>query len=163
MEEPNQEPGPFLKMSDAQVIDGVALAEKPSTGKDKQVSVYDPFSSSFSPFDTSNDREPLADRLNLPYVNASHNASAPVLSLIPPGKPHRSVTSPLQRRRNLNWAPECAVYHTFHSSEYDRRSGPATCNQLTPQIAQQIKDELNGYKMEEMDVHPSSRIHTHFL
>lgn len=27
---------------------------------------------------------------------------------------------------------------------------------------QQIKEELNSYKMEEMDVHPSSRQLTHF-
>lgn len=85
------------------------------------------------------------------------------LNLPSEGKGHRSATTPPVEKRNINWAPECAIYHTFHAEVYDRRSEPATCNRLTPQLAQQIKDELNGYKMEEMDVHPSSRIHTHFL
>lgn len=129
---------------------------------------YDPFSQSFSPFESNIDREPLADRLNFPYAHPGLNLSAPVLSsmslnLPGGGKPHRSATSPPVEKRNINWAPECAIYHTFHAEVYDRRSEPATCNRLTPQLAQQIKDELNGYKMEEMDVHPSSRIHTHFL
>ena len=96
------------------------------------------------------------------------NSSAPVLASMtlnsrPGAKPQRSVTSPPVEKRNINWAPECAIYHTFHAEVYDRRSEPATCNRLTPQLAQQIKDELNGFKLEEMDVHPASRINTHFL
>lgn len=137
-------PGPLDKVSKATNVD------------------LDPFSPSFSPFDSTLDREPLADRLNFPYGHPSMNTSAPVLSLQPDRiKAHRSATTPAKKA--LNWAPECAIYHTFHATEYDRRSEPATCNRLTPQIAQQIKDELNGYKMEEMPVHPSSRINTHFL
>lgn len=151
-------PGPMSKVSqspDPALFDGTS------------VNKHDPFSSNFSPFDSTLDREPLADRLNFPYANPSMNTSAPVLSLMgrndgQHGKPQRSAT-PLQEKKNLNWAPECAIYHTFHSTEYDRRSEQATCNRLTPQLAQQIKDELNGYKMEEMPVHPSSRVHTHFL
>lgn len=157
------EPGPMAKLPAPQNvnIDGVKQAG------DRTFENYDPFSPAFAPFDPpSGEREPLAERLHVPYANAAHNTSAPTLSKMPSsGKllmATRAVTAPLQRK-NLNWAPECAVYHTFHASEYDRRSEPATCNRLTPQLAQQIKDELNGYKMEEMDVHPSSRIHTHFL
>lgn len=41
---------------------------------------------------------------------------------------------------------------------YDRRSEPATWSRLTPALAQRIKEELNSYKMEEMEVHTSSRI-----
>lgn len=138
------QPGPLDKVSKATHVD------------------LDPFSPSFSPFESSLDREPLADRLNFPYGHPNMNTSAPVLSLQPDRiKAHRSATTPAKKA--LNWAPECAIYHTFHATEYDRRSEPATCNRLTPQLAQQIKDELNGYKMEEMPVHPSSRIHTHFL
>lgn len=37
-------------------------------------------------------------------------------------------------------------------------SEPATCNRLTPALAQEIKAFLNHYKLEEMDVHPSSRV-----
>ncbi len=49
------------------------------------------------------------------------------------------------------------MYDTFSPLAYDRRSEPATCNQLTPALAQRIKEELNAYKMEEMEVHHSSR------
>jgi hypothetical protein len=31
--------------------------------------------------------------------------------------------------------------------EYDRRGDIATCNRLTPMLAQQIKEELNSFKM----------------
>ncbi|KAJ9101216.1 hypothetical protein QFC21_003435 [Naganishia friedmannii] len=155
------EPGPLVKIpsQDPDHLDGKS---------NKHASTYDPFSQSFSPFESQMDREPFADRLNFPYANFAMNSSAPVLTSMgvnPPngGKPYRSLTAPPVQKRNINWAPECAIYHTFHAEVYDRRSEPATCNRLTPQLAQQIKDELNGYKMEEMDVHPSSRIHTHFL
>ncbi len=157
----SQEPGPLSRVpaQDPDNIDGV-----------KQEKDYDPFSPTFSPFENpapQMEREPLAERVNFPYANAAHNTSAPALSNAlsggKSGKSTRAVTAPVRVRKNLIWSPECAVYHTFHASEYDRRSEPATCNRLTPQLAQQIKDELNGYKMEEMDVHPSSRVHTHFL
>ncbi|KAI5451302.1 hypothetical protein NCC49_001897 [Naganishia albida] len=156
-----RQPGPLAKIPshDPDHLDGK---------NNKHESNYDPFSQSFSPFESNIDREPLADRLNFPYTHPGLNLSAPVLSsmslnLPGGGKPYRSATSPPVEKRNINWAPECAIYHTFHAEVYDRRSEPATCNRLTPQLAQQIKDELNGYKMEEMDVHPSSRIHTHFF
>ena len=34
---------------------------------------------------------------------------------------HRAMTAPLGKKKELVWAPNCAVYHTFHGSEYDRR------------------------------------------
>lgn len=121
----------------------------------------DPFSPTFDPFAAADNKTRRQD--HVVYNNASLNSSAPMLSLAQdPGLTQRSVTSPMPKKR-LNWAPECAIYHTFHATEYDRRSEPATCNRLTPSLAQEIKDELNGYKMEEMAVHPSSRVHTHFL
>jgi len=46
---------------------------------------------------------------------------------------------------------------------YDRRSEPATWSRLTPALAQRIKEELNSFKMEEMEVHAASRIHTQFF
>lgn len=50
------------------------------------------------------------------------------------------------------------MYDTFSASVYDRRSEPATWSRLTPALAQRIKEELNSYKMEEMEVHAASRI-----
>ena len=106
-------------------------------------------------------------RMSFPYANPAHNSSAPALSQFNNaaggGMTNRSVTAPLEKKKELVWAPNCAVYHTFHGSEYDRRSEPATCNRLTPQLAQEIKAFLNQYKLEEMEVHPSSRANTQFF
>lgn len=92
------------------------------------------------------------------------NSSAPVLSAIfssnPPSLAHRSATAPVKR---LTFASNLSVYDTFPSSVYDRRSEPATWSRLTPALAQRIKEELNSYKMEEMEVHAASRIHTQFF
>lgn len=93
------------------------------------------------------------------------NSSAPALSTItstttPPSLTHRSATTPNKR---LAFASNLSVYDTFSASVYDRRSEPATWSRLTPALAQRIKEELNSYKMEEMEVHAASRIHTQFF
>ena len=53
---------------------------------------------------------------------------------------------------------EMATDEAWVGTVYDRRSEPATWSRLTPALAQRIKEELNSYKMEEMEVHASSRI-----
>jgi hypothetical protein len=60
--------------------------------------------------------------------------------------------------KRLTFATNLSVYDTFSATMYDRRSEPATWSRLTPALAQQIKEELNSYKMEEMEVHAASRI-----
>jgi hypothetical protein len=92
------------------------------------------------------------------YTHA--NSSAPALSAFsspaaPPTLTHRSATVPPKK---LSFAQNLSVYDTFPPSAYDRRSEPATWSRLTPALAQRIKEELNAYKMEEMEVHASSRI-----
>ncbi|CDO71745.1 hypothetical protein BN946_scf184920.g29 [Trametes cinnabarina] len=91
------------------------------------------------------------------------NSSAPALSLHtanPPTLTHRSQTAPTKR---LAFAANLSVYDTFPATVYDRRSEPATWSRLTPALAQRIKEELNSYKMEEMEVHAASRVHTQFF
>lgn len=86
------------------------------------------------------------------------NSSAPALSLHssnPPTLTHRSQTAPAKR---LAFAANLSVYDTFPATVYDRRSEPATWSRLTPALAQRIKEELNSYKMEEMEVHAASRV-----
>jgi hypothetical protein len=89
------------------------------------------------------------------------NSSAPALTMLggsssgPPPLTHRSATAPARR---LAFANNLSIYDTFPSSVYDRRSEPATWSRLTPALAQRIKEELNSYKMEEMEVHAASRI-----
>jgi hypothetical protein len=56
-------------------------------------------------------------------------------------------------RRGIQFSPKLEVHETWHSAEYDRRGEPATCNRLTAQLAQMIKEELNAFKKEEMVVH----------
>ncbi|KAF9526422.1 hypothetical protein CPB83DRAFT_908375 [Crepidotus variabilis] len=101
------------------------------------------------------------------FQHPTFNSSAPALSTIgsassksPPTLAHRSQTAPIKR---LTFASNLSVYDTFSAGVYDRRSEPATWSRLTPALAQRIKEELNSYKMEEMEVHAASRIHTQFF
>ncbi|KAI1074356.1 hypothetical protein F5B20DRAFT_574168 [Whalleya microplaca] len=65
-------------------------------------------------------------------------------------------------KRNATFSPRIVFYDTWPSAEYDRRGEIATCNRLTPMLAQQIKEELNSFKM-EMEVHETSKVYTHFF
>ena len=57
-----------------------------------------------------------------------------------------------------------SIKETFSKTDYDRGSDPdAVCIRLTPAMAQSIKEELNAYKLHEMQVHECSRVHTHFF
>ncbi|PKY09245.1 hypothetical protein P168DRAFT_33301 [Aspergillus campestris IBT 28561] len=64
--------------------------------------------------------------------------------------------------KSLIFSPRIQFHDTWPSGEYDRRGDIATCNRLTPLLAQQIKEELNNFKM-EMEVHETSKVYTHFL
>ncbi|WWC71744.1 uncharacterized protein I206_105702 [Kwoniella pini CBS 10737] len=150
-------PGPLAQLppSNPRFLDGLV---HPSPQVD---STYDPFSPAFSPFDSP---QPNGNGDSF-YANPNQNSSAPALTLLGQkamGKPpqNRAMTAPV--RRSINWAPECAVYQTYDSGTYDRRSEPATCNRLTPELAMFIKQELNAFKL-EMPVHPSSKIYTHYF
>ena len=48
---------------------------------------------------------------------------------------------------SVTFSPRITFYETWTSGEYDRRGEVATCNRLTPMLAQQIKEELNTFKM----------------
>lgn len=93
----------------------------------------------------------------------------------PPGTPQGT-------KRSATFSPRIIFYDTWPSQEYDRRGDVATCNRLTPMLAQQIKEELNTFKMvsvlcyeawwfkqgltgraQEMEVHENSKIYTHFF
>lgn len=58
-----------------------------------------------------------------------------------PGTPQSSM------KRNATFSPRIQFHDTWPSGEYDRRGEIATCNRLTPMLAQQIKEELNTFKM----------------
>lgn len=112
-----------------------------------------------SPKDMDSGRSSPAPTEKAIFSHPSFNSSAPTLSTMtnptPPTLTHRSATAPSKR---LVFANNLSVYDTFSASVYDRRSEPATWSRLTPALAQRIKEELNSYKMEEMEVHAASRI-----
>ena len=58
-----------------------------------------------------------------------------------PGTPRSNIS------RNISFSPRIQFHDTWPSGEYDRRGEIATCNRLTPMLAQQIKEELNSFKM----------------
>ncbi|SCU86967.1 LAFA_0E03950g1_1 [Lachancea sp. 'fantastica'] len=63
--------------------------------------------------------------------------------------------------KTVAFSSHIILYATYTENEYDRHPDIATCNQLTPQLAQMIKDELNTLKS-EMEVHEESKCYTHF-
>lgn len=50
-------------------------------------------------------------------------------------------------RRAVTFGSSIKFHETWPPGEYDRRGEIATCNRLTPMLAQQIKEELNSFKM----------------
>lgn len=100
-------------------------------------------------------RSPTPERGLFSHPNSSAPALSTMFASNPPMLTHRSATTPAKR---LAFASNLSVYDTFPSSVYDRRSEPATWSRLTPALAQRIKEELNSYKMEEMEVHAASRV-----
>ncbi|KAI7907828.1 uncharacterized protein BX663DRAFT_492123 [Cokeromyces recurvatus] len=66
--------------------------------------------------------------------------------------------------RRIQFCSTIQVHETFSSGDYDRRCDTnATCQKLTPMMAMKIKQELNEYKLSEMEVHVESRQYTHFF
>ena len=55
--------------------------------------------------------------------------------------------TPRSKNANISFSPRLQFYDVWSSTEYDRRGDIATCNRLTPMLAQQIKEELNTFKM----------------
>lgn len=126
-------------------------------------------SPSHSPADS---RKPPLELLNRPAVTESPASSAPstptddiqghkrngsvaiggedyFISALRLRNDSRSGSSTPQGslKRNATFSPRIIFYDTWPSQEYDRRGEIATCNRLTPMLAQQIKEELNSFKM----------------
>ncbi|KAI9357223.1 hypothetical protein BD770DRAFT_457453 [Pilaira anomala] len=66
--------------------------------------------------------------------------------------------------RGIQFNKYVIVHETWSRVEYDRSPDPkAVCTRLDHKLAQEIKLELNYYKVHDMVVHDSSRINTHFF
>ncbi|KAG7930215.1 hypothetical protein KL934_004909 [Ogataea polymorpha] len=72
------------------------------------------------------------------------------------------MASPMPEIPRVRFSSKILLFDTYGEHEYDRKPDQATCNQLTPQLALEIKNELNEVKA-EMDVHELSRCYTHFF
>lgn len=62
--------------------------------------------------------------------------------------------------RSISFSPRIQFHDAWSSTEYDRRGEIATCNRLTPMLAQQIKEELNTFKMvchDEFSITPNTQ------
>ena len=81
---------------------------------------------------------------------------------IPNGSTRSLPNTPNGGLRNITFSPRIQFHDAWSPQDYDRRGDIATCNRLTPMLAQQIKEELNSFKM-EMEVHELSKPHTHFF
>ncbi|GAA5814261.1 hypothetical protein MFLAVUS_007755 [Mucor flavus] len=75
-----------------------------------------------------------------------------------------SLRQTKQKKTQVRFTKLVSVKETYSKMDYDRGSDlEAVCTRLTPSMAQQIKEELNAYKLHEMQVHEFSRVHTHFF
>jgi hypothetical protein len=76
-----------------------------------------------------------------PNVNGDYFAAGRVtIAKSMPNTPNGSM-------RSITFSPRIQFHDVWSSQDYDRRGEIATCNRLTPMLAQQIKEELNTFKM----------------
>jgi len=76
------------------------------------------------------------------FIGATRYAASSTKSL-----PVTGANSAPPTLRSISFSPRIQFYDVWSSTEYDRRGDIATCNRLTPMLAQQIKEELNSFKM----------------
>jgi hypothetical protein len=75
---------------------------------------------------------------------------------IPNGSTRSLPTTPHGGLRNISFSPRIQFHDAWSPQDYDRRGDIATCNRLTPMLAQQIKEELNSFKMVRISATASS-------
>ncbi|KAK4520838.1 para-aminobenzoate synthase, (PABA) [Mucor velutinosus] len=105
-----------------------------------------------------NDEEYIKPTIGLHYGLGLHGS--------PKLRPASSSTSSLAAttERRIQFCSTIQVHETFSAADYDRRcDNNATCQKLTPMMAMKIKQELNEYKLTDMEVHVESRQYTHFF
>ncbi|KAG1473260.1 hypothetical protein G6F56_001053 [Rhizopus delemar] len=116
---------------------------------------------------SSSSQRPIADevlkkpnRVGLHYAMGLH--SSPKLKPAASSS-SSSLTCLGNEKRRIKFCSSFQVHETFSASDYDRRCDPnATCQKVTPMLVMKIKQELNEYKLTEMDVHVESRQYTQF-
>ncbi|CAG8772705.1 6946_t:CDS:2 [Gigaspora margarita] len=100
-------------------------------------------------------------KANKPYLNLGTSASRSVPLLVTGGDTDLPPTPSTLKK--LQFSSNILVHETWTRDDYDRRGDQSTCNKLTPLLAQRIKQELNEFKLVEMQVHEDSKKNTHFF
>lgn len=101
----------------------------------------------------------------IPSISDHSNTSSPKLLSSFISKMRKSpmgLPKVTPSRATVKFSLRIVLYDTYHHDEYDRHPEIATCNQLTPMLAQQIKEELNELKA-TMEVHEDSICYTQFF
>ena len=107
----------------------------PSPGQVLQFTESPASSMPSTPKDVSQRRSSSA-----PNVNGDYFGTRIALAKSMPNTPNGSI-------RSISFSPRIQFHDAWSASDYDRRGEIATCNRLTPMLAQQIKEELNTFKM----------------
>lgn len=153
------------ELPDATTIDGAAVAE--ARASTHGAGPLRPLHLTESPRPSSPAGSSISGvgSANSPYSLPAANASAPALNHpgLSTATPLRAASSPGGSGKRISFAQNLSVHTTWPASVYDRKPELGTCNKLTPTLAQRIKEELNAFKMEEMEVHPNSRHWTQFF
>lgn len=92
-----------------------------------------------TPVDQSSRRNDGVTIAGEDYFTSQRRTVGPEASSVP--------VSPQPVVKNIVFSPRIQFFETWPSGEYDRRADIATCNRLTPLLAQQIKEELNNFKL----------------
>jgi hypothetical protein len=91
-----------------------------------------------TPKDGSTRSASFRDHVNQDYFNQPRIASMTNT---------RSMPATPTGGKGITFSPRIQFHDAWSASDYDRRGDIATCNRLTPILAQQIKEELNTFKM----------------
>lgn len=83
------------------------------------------------------------------------------LTPLPPSPPPSQTTFNSKRRVHFSASPVLTIHDAYSTDEYNRGACEFAAKALTPQLAMQIKKELNEAK-QEMEVHEESREFTQF-
>lgn len=105
-------------------------------------------------------KPPTFNNYGVPQVSSQSSSPA---SLIPNRRNNKiQITSPSVPASGVRFSSRIILYETYDCDEYDRHPDNATCNELTPALAQKIRNEINELKA-SMPIHDKSRCYTHFF
>lgn len=97
-----------------------------------------------------------------PSTSLYRSNTQSALSKKPLGKRRSKQGKRKSHHVGVKFSSEVVLCSTYGDDEYDRHPGNAACNNLTPELAMNIRNELNVFKA-EMEVNEHSRCYTHFL